>query len=186
MVVQEKLYTVEEFFEIAALPENEDRRLELDEGVIVDMGSSSRLNTVTAIRIAHFLASFVIPNNLGYITGADAGYRLTSGRARRPDVAFISRVHGITLEGVAFPIAPDLAVEVVSPDEDVLKKANEYIRSGARIVWAVYTEEKAVYVIQPANGDELRVQRFDLNATLDGGDVLLGFKLAVRDIFPIS
>jgi Uma2 family endonuclease len=183
MLIHEKLYTPEEFFEIAALPENEDRRLELDEGVIVEM-TSSRLNTVTAVRIIHFLTNFVIPNDLGLVTGADGGFKLAGGNVRRPDVGFISKDHGVKLVGIAFNLAPDLAVEIVSPDEDVFKKANEYIAAGTRIVWAVYAEDKVVYVIRPTDDGELRVQKLGIDETLDGGDVLSGFKLPVRDIFP--
>src|SRR5690349_11072937 len=107
MLIHEKLYTPEEFFEIAALPENEDRRLELDEGVIVEM-TSSRLNTVTGMRIGYFLNSHVIPNDLGLVTGADGGFVLTAtNRVRRPDAAFISKAHGVKLVGVEFTIAPD-------------------------------------------------------------------------------
>ena len=183
MLIHEKLYTPEEFFEIAALPENEDRRLELDEGVIVDM-TSTRLNTVTAVRIIHFLTNFVIPNDLGFVTGADGGFKLAGKNVRRPDVGFISKHHGVDLVGVAFNLAPDLAVEVVSPDEDVFKKANEYIASGTRIVWAVYAEDKTIYVIRPTGDGELHSQKFGVNDVLDGGDVLPDFKLPVRDIFP--
>jgi hypothetical protein len=41
VVAKERFYTVEEFWEIARLPENEGRRLELEDGVIVDVGASS-------------------------------------------------------------------------------------------------------------------------------------------------
>jgi Uma2 family endonuclease len=183
MVLREKLYTAEEFFEIAQLPENEEKRLELDDGVIVEMGSSSRKNTVTAMRIAYFFNAFVIPNQAGYVTGPDGGFKLATGRVRRPDVGFVSREHGIDLEGIDFTIAPDLAVEIVSPDEDVFRKANEYLRSGGRIVWAVYTDEKIVYVMRLDQDGSLRSVPFGLSDTLDGGDVLPGFTLLVRDIF---
>jgi Uma2 family endonuclease len=183
MLIHEKLYTPEEFFEIAALPENEDRRLELDKGVIVEK-ISSRLNTVTGARIIHFLTNFVIPNDLGLVTGADGGFKLVGGNVRRPDVGFISKDHGVKLVGIAFNLALDLAVEVVSPDEDVFKKANEYIAAGTRIVWAVYAEDKTVFVIRPTEGSELRVQQLGVDDTLNGGDVLPGFKLPVRHMFP--
>jgi Uma2 family endonuclease len=184
MVVRQKLYTAEEFFEIAALPENEDKRLELDDGVIIDMGSSSRINTVTGMRIVHFLNAHVIPNQLGYITGPDGGYKLASGRARRPDVGFISKSHGVQLKGVEFNLAPDLAVEIVSPDEDVFKKAREYLSSGTRMVWAVYAEERIVYVMTLNEKGAILSLPFTENDVLDGGDVLPGFTLAVREIFP--
>lgn len=183
MVLREKLYTAEEFFKIAQLPENEDKRLELDDGVIVEMGSSSRKNMIVAMRIAHFFNAFVIQRRLGYVTGPDGGYKLATGKVRRPDVGFISIEHGIELDGVEFTIAPDIAVEVVSPDEDVFKKANEYLRSGGRSVWAVYTDEMIVYVMQ-LDGGSVRSILLGINDTLDGGDVLPGFTLPVKDIFP--
>ncbi len=184
MVLREKTYTAEEFFEIARLPENEEKRLELDDGVIVDMGSSSRVNTITAMRIAYFLNAHVIPNRLGFVTGPDGGFKLASGRVRRPDVGFIARSHEIELVGVEFDFAPDLAVEVVSPDEDVFKKANEYLRSGGQLVWAVYTDEQMVYVMRLSADGSLLSTPFGMNDTLDGGDVLPHFTLPVRDIFP--
>jgi Uma2 family endonuclease len=64
MLLREQVYTFDEYLEIAHLPENEDRRLELEDGIIVEMAGSSPLNTVTAMRIGHFLNSFVIPRNL--------------------------------------------------------------------------------------------------------------------------
>lgn len=83
MVLGKKLYTVEEFWEIAHLPENEERRLELEDGVIVEMAVSSPINTVTAGRILHYLNAFVIPRDLGYVTGADGGFKLASSRTWR-------------------------------------------------------------------------------------------------------
>lgn len=116
LLEHEKLYTVEEFWQISLAPENEERRLEWEDGEIVDVGSSSRLNTVTAIRIATFLNVHVMAGKLGYVTGADAGcYLKSAGRVRRPDTAFISQSRAETLDGIAFDDAPDLAVEVVSP-----------------------------------------------------------------------
>jgi Uma2 family endonuclease len=85
--------------------------------------------------------------------------------------------------GVDFDGAPDLAVEVVSPDEDIFKKAREYLNAGARIVWAVYAEEQTVYVMRLDAQGTLTSVPFGINDTLDGGDVLPGFTLPVRDIF---
>jgi len=136
------------------------------------------------MRIGHFFNAFVIPRDLGYVTGADGGFKLASRRARRPDVAFISKARGVTLEGIEFDVAPDLAVEVVSPDEDVFKKAREYLHAGTRMVWAVYADEQIVYVMTLDDDGGIHSLPFGIDATLDGGDVLPGFKLAVKDIFP--
>jgi hypothetical protein len=53
--IEERLYTADEFRDITRLPENEHRRLELVEGVIVEMPSSNQMNTVIGMRIGHFL-----------------------------------------------------------------------------------------------------------------------------------
>ncbi len=90
MALREKLYTADEFFEIAGLPENDEKRLELDDGEIIDMGASSRLNTVTASRINYFLNAHVIPRGLGYVTGADGGFKLARG-------AFACRIRHLSL-----------------------------------------------------------------------------------------
>ena len=187
MVAQERLYTAEEFWEIALLPENADKRLALVDGEIIEMPPSSQINTVIAMRIGSFFNAFVIPRDLGYVTGADGGYTLTVHNARQPDVAFISKARHPVLEGVAFPIAPDLAVEVISPSEssnDVLKKVQRYIEAGTQLVWTVYPLEQTVYVWTPAPDGGLHVKTFGIEDTLDGGDVLPGFTLKVRDIFP--
>lgn len=182
MLTHQKLYTVEEFWEIARLPENEGKRLELDNGVIVEMAASSPMNSVTAMRIGHFFNAFVIPRDLGYVTGADGGFKLASKRARQPDVGFISKARLPKLPK-KFEIAPDLAVEVVSEDEDIFKKAREYLHAGTKIVWAVYTDEKTVHKMVLNEDGGLHATPFAMNDILDGGDVLPGFTLKVSDIF---
>ena len=183
MVIREKLYTAEEFFEIAALPENDDKRLELDDGMIVEMAESKPINTVTGGRVLHFLNAFVIPRNLGYVTGADGGFKLADKRVRQPDVGFISKARMPNLPK-RFGIAPDLAIEIVSEDEDIFKKAREYLQAGTKMVWAVYADERIVYVMTLNENGAILSLPFTENDTLDGGDVLPNFTLPVRDIFP--
>ncbi len=186
MTVQEKLYTIQEFLEIAQLPENADKRLELIEGVIRVMPPSSRKNTVVAIRIARFLGNHVDEHDLGYVTGADGGYELGPNTVPIPDVGFISKERAAGLAGVTFPVAPDLAVEVISPSETVrmvLDKVRAYLLAGTQMVWAVDAEDIVVDVYRLAENDTINVQTIDANGVLDGGSVLLGFKLAVKEIF---
>lgn len=183
MAVAERRYTAEEFWEIVSLPENEERRLELEDGVIIDMGEVSPVNTIIGARIVHFLSVFVIPNDTGYVTGADGGFELPNGNVRRPDAGFGSKQR-LPKIPKKFKIAPDLAVEVVSPKEDILKKVYEYLDAGTQLVWAIYAEDKTVIAFQLDEHGILRGERFDINGTLDGGVVLPGFTLAVKDIFP--
>jgi Uma2 family endonuclease len=184
MVTREQTYTFDEFWAYIQMPENQLARFELDEGLIFKMGASSKKNTVTAGRIIHFLNSHVLPRQLGVVTGPDAGFKIGSKKYRQPDVAFIAQARVPNLEGAYFTIAPDLAVEIVSEDEDVFKKAREYLLAGTQLVWAIYTDERKVYVFQLHADGSLRVQEYAENAVLTGGNVLPEWQVAVKDLFP--
>ncbi|MDZ4763280.1 MAG: Uma2 family endonuclease [Chloroflexota bacterium] len=184
IVERERLITADEFFEIIRLPENENRRLELEDGEIVDVAGSTPLDTVTAGRILTFVNVFVMQHDLGYVSGADGAFKLGERRSRLPDVGFVSKTRVPKLPK-KFTVAPDLAVEVVSEDEDIHKKALEYFHAGTRLVWAVYTDEKLVFVMRMNDQGGINSVRFGVDAVLDGEDVLPNFKLPVRDIFPV-
>jgi Uma2 family endonuclease len=179
----EALMTVEDFWEFVALPENQGGSFELDEGILVEMPPSKPINSIIAIKIAIALGNFVYPRDLGYITGADGGYRVGPRKVRQPDVGYISKTR---LPGIParFEIAPDLAVEIVSPDEDVLKKARDYLAAGTKAVWGVYSDEREVAVIRLGADGKITVEILGIEATLTCEDVLPGFALPVRDIFP--
>lgn len=180
--------TADEFMAFVLLPENADKHFELIEEVPVEMPSSNQKNTVIAARISYFFNAVVIPNNLGYVTGADGGYRLNNWNVYQPDVAFISKARHAELSGVEFPVAPDIAVEIIFPGEDsieVLRKASRYIANGTQRVWLIYEKDKTVFVCQPGStSGNMDIKEYDINDTLDGGTVLPGFTLAVQDIFP--
>jgi Uma2 family endonuclease len=128
-----------------------------------------------------------VAKNLGHVSGADGGYKVGTNSTLIPDVGFVSREHVPELSGSIFTVALDLAVEVISPSETqrkVLAKVQDYLRLGTKLIWAVYPEENVVDVYRPAD-DGVIVQTVDLNGTLDGGDVVPGFKLAVKEIFAV-
>lgn len=183
MALREQTMTVEAFWEMARAPENEGRRLELADGEIVEMAASKPENTVIAGRIIYYLNAYVIPRNAGYVTVPDGGFRLSDRTVRQPDAAFVSKTRLPRLPK-EFRLAPDLAVEVVSPNEDVLKKVNEYLRAGTALVWAVYAEDKQVYTFHLDAEGRLIGTPLGIDDMLDGGAVLPGFALPVSDIFP--
>jgi Uma2 family endonuclease len=184
MLLRERTLTVQEFLDIVNAPEYADKRVELIDGEIVEMPPSRRINTVIATILIQYLAAFVYPRKLGYLSTADGGYVTGERSYRQPDVGYISLERAGGLEGVTFDVAPDLAVEVVSPDEDVYKKALEYLRAGTRIVWAVYPDDRTIHVMTLDADGSLRSHAYGVDATLDGGEVLPEFTLAVRDVFP--
>lgn len=169
--------------EFWALAEGQAERLELIEGEVVALPPSSAYNSIIAILIATALNNHVLPRKLGYVTGADGGYRTGTNTVRQPDVAFISKERLVGFPK-HFDVAPDLAVEVVSPSENVMKKAREYFQAGTRIVWAVMPDERLVYVMTPAEDGQFITRELGLDDTLEGGAVLPDLRLPVRDIFP--
>jgi Uma2 family endonuclease len=182
MTIQQKSYTVADFFQWVERPENADQRWQLIGGQIVAMPPSSPTHSKVGARFARFLGAFVDERDLGHVLGADGGYILADGEVRIPDVSYIAKARVPDL----LHLAPDLAVEVISPSESpraVLDKIALYLGAGTRLVWAAYPDERVVDVWWAGENGTMQVQKFDIDGTLDGGDVLPGFRLAVKDIF---
>jgi Uma2 family endonuclease len=110
-----------------------------------------------------------------------------SSRTRRPDIAFVSSERWpidrpMSLRDEAWEVAPDLAVEVISPDDFVgalLNKVGEYFQAGVRLVWVVAPRHRCVHVFEA--WDQIRV--VIESGTLDGGGVLPGFQLPLNRLF---
>lgn len=187
MTVQQKSYTTAEFLEFAALPEYQRKRLELIDGEIVEMPPSSKRNTILAGVIIMYLNLFVREHDLGYVTVPDGGFELSPHNTFQPDAAFIAKARVTTLHGVTFSGAPDLAVEVVSPSEGTrapFEKARRYLKAGGNMVWNLYPDDQIIDVCTLAtNGEDLVIKTVGIDGTLDGGDVLPGFTLPVKEIF---
>ena len=184
MAIQQRLYTADEFWEMAQEFE-EGKRFELVQGLIVEMAPSSPRNSVIAMRIGRFIGNYVEEHDLGYVMGPDGGYTLSPDNVRIPDISFVSKARAPTLPE-RFIGGPDLAVEVLSPSEtsrSVIDKVRLFLSAGTRIVWVIYPDERVVDVYRPA-GEGMHVQEFDAESTLDGGEVLPGFTLPVQKIFP--
>ncbi len=80
------------------------------------------------------------------------------------------------------PNPPDLAVEVLSPTDDlnVMRfKVAGYLAAGTT-VWIVDADKKQVEIYVPGQPPA----RKSADETLEGGDLLPGFRLAVKEIFP--
>ncbi|MEQ8678029.1 MAG: Uma2 family endonuclease [Aggregatilineales bacterium] len=186
MTIDAKDFTAEAYLEFTQLPENDGKRFELIDGVIIEMPPSSKRNTVTAILFAHFVTGFVLENNLGYVTGADGGFEISPKTVLQPDVGFIRKERVTSLDGVTFAGAPDLAIEVISPSEssyDIRKKTDKYFDAGAQMVINVFTDDRLIQV-WTLDGTGKHVETYGMNDVFDGGDVLPGFTLPIKKIFP--
>lgn len=182
MAVTTQPMTVEDFERMALEPENADRRLELVGGEIGEVVSNS-YSSLVASKISFLIQLHLMQKNLeGYVTGADGGYQIDDERYI-PDVAFVSKARQPEPSHETYnTLAPDLAVEVLSPSDqpDVMRlKLANYLAAGV-VVWVVNPEAKAVEVYAPGK----RAYRVSADGVLEGGEALPGLALPVKDVFP--
>ncbi|PJF29252.1 MAG: hypothetical protein CUN52_09335 [Phototrophicales bacterium] len=185
MRVSDKLYTAEEFLAFCELPENEGRRFELVDGEIMEMPPSSLPNSHIAARIIYFLMGYALHKGLGHVFGADGGSRLNHNLVRIPDASFISTTRLSAIEGKLMP-PPELAVEVVSPDEDIFMKTREYLYNGVLEVWAVYPKSQELIIFNLDEDGNLANKRLGIDDVLRNRPILPDFEMPIRDIFPIG
>ncbi len=180
MSVQEKLLTVEEFWELYA-----DRPCELVRGEVIEAPLKGYSHGSVSSRVGSKLGDFADGHQLGDVVGAETGFRLSPNTLRAPDAAFISnaRLATITEANKFLPFAPDLAVEVVSPADtatEIQDKVNLFLEAGTRLVWVLYPDLRQV-VVHRVNRTS---QTISHDGVLDGEDVLPGLRLPLSDLFP--
>ena len=103
----------------------------------------------------------------------------------RPDVAIILRSRlprGEMPRDPICPVAPDLAIEILSPGntrKELARKLQTYFDSGVRIAWVVIPPKRLVRVYTSATD----FSELGEDDTLDGGEILPGFRLSIREWF---
>lgn len=142
-------------------------------------------------RLGSRLSVYVEDHALGIVTGEQGGYRPDPAHRRdtevAPDVGFV-RMELVPAPDSpdyfkAWPLAPDLAVEVASQYQfapGMAAKAQLYLSFGTRLGWIIWPRYQRVDVWHP--GDETP-RALGIADTLDGGDVVLGFTYAVARLF---
>jgi len=176
--------TVEDF---ERLPESEGKQ-ELVDGRVVELAPVGDVHGLVAGEVHAALRAYVRRRRRGGRPGGhvriETGYQLRPGPpgtrgTRAPDVSYYRarpRTRGI-VRG-----APDLAVEVLSPDEgptEVQDKVAEYLAAGVPLVWVVDTAREAVVRHRP----EQPARVFGRTEVLTGEDVLPGFRLPLAELW---
>jgi len=181
--IADQTSTLEAFEAIVNLPENADKRFEWVGGEIVEVPSNAYCSMIAA-RIIRYLGVFVDDHNLGYVTGEAGGY-MVDGERYAPDAAYISKARQPQLAQEGYnPNPPDLAVEVISPSDSrgrLSIKLGHYLAAGV-VVWVADPDARQIEVYAP--GQSLVV--VDVNGVVEGGAVLPGFSLAVKDVFRVA
>jgi Uma2 family endonuclease len=170
--------------DVVEIHDREDRLFELVDGVLVEKAMGA-YESMLAMEIGRLLKNFVKAHKLGTVLGEAGLLRLAPGLVRIPDVAFLSMEKfpgGRFPKGAIAPLAPDLAVEVLSASNTVREmdeKLHDYFTAGARLVWYVDPPPQTIQVFtSPTASRTLTVGQM-----LDGGNLLPGFQLDIRDLF---
>lgn len=182
MTVTHKPVTAEE---LLLMPDDGVRR-ELVLGEVREMAPAGSVHGRIILNITTPLDRHVRENGLGLMFAAETGFKISGNpdTVRAPDAAFVrrERVEEVgEVEGY-WPGAPDLAVEVVSPNDsytEVAEKVATWPAHGTRMVIVVDPRRRAVAIHRPP----AQVRHLTIDDTIDGEDVVPGWRLAVRDLF---
>ena len=162
------------------------QRYELIRGVIVTMdpsgGEHGEISSTTAV----LLASYIKQHKLGKAYGAETGFIVARNpdTVRGADFAFIAKERLPQAEPIKgfVPIAPDLAVEIVSPSDrtsEVNDKVKMYLTAGTRMVWVIEPKLQTVTVYRSLTS----IRTFTANNSLSGEEVVPGFSCKVSELF---
>jgi Uma2 family endonuclease len=160
---------------------------ELVDGKLVELNVSVLSGYIAGI-IYSLLQPFCEAKKLGWVFPEGTSFQCfpdAARKVRKPDVSFIALLRysakQATTEGHC-TVAPDLAVEVVSPNDlydEVSAKVDEWLNAGVRLVWVVDPKGRTVTVYTPGTAGKVLRE----NDKLNGNKVLPGFRCQVRELF---
>jgi Uma2 family endonuclease len=161
-------------------------RCELVEGRIVPMSPTGDEHGGYESNFVFFIAHYVREHKLGHVRVGESGVytRRNPDTVRGVDVAFISndRYARRQKQGSFLDVAPDLIVEIMSPDDrwsEVTQKLREYFAIGVRLVWVADPASRTIHAYRALSD----VREFTQHDTLTGDDVLPGFSVPVASLF---
>jgi Uma2 family endonuclease len=177
--------TAEEFFKISP----KFGRCELVKGEIVQMSPTGGEHGAIAAEISARLLIYVKSHDLGKVFAAETGFVIKHATGEQEkdtvrgiDVSFVRKARITKVPKKYIPFPPDLAVEVVSPNDsesEIQTKVQEYQIAGVPLMWVVYPETQTVTVYR-LNSE---VEVLGIDDMLSGEDIIPGFTCPVVDIF---
>lgn len=163
------------------------KRLELVKGELFEMAPAGGRHGSVAMRLGILLGAYVMEHRLGETFAAETGFilRRNPDTVRAPDAAFVAadRLPEGELPSGFLEMAPDLAVEVVSPSDsrrDVAEKVADWLRAGTRLVWVLDPATRSAAVYRSMVDAQQLLSEDD---RLDGAQVVPGFSCALAELF---
>jgi Uma2 family endonuclease len=174
--------------DLLTMPDGE--RYELVDGQLVETGMSMESSWIAGM-ILRLIYLYLDSHPIGRVFPEGASYQCfpdDPNRVRKPDVSFIrmGRLSADQFQQGHCQIAPDLAVEVVSPNdlhEELMRKLEDYFAAGVPLVWVVEPDLRCVMVYEAPGRTSQRLRETE---ELTGGNVLPGFRCRVGDLFPVE
>jgi Uma2 family endonuclease len=159
---------------------------ELAEDTLVEK-AVGQLESCIGMIVGGELYAYLKAHDIGMLYGEAAVLEILPGIGRAPDVSFLSWK---SLPGGKPPprsdqvpaVVPDLVVEVLSASNaprEMARKRDEYFRAGVKVVWEIDPESRSANVFTGPN----TMTPVPADGTLDGGDILPGFTLSLREVF---
>ena len=167
--------------ELMALPEDGYKR-ELVGGEI-EMTMGGALHGFVGARLGARLGGFVKDAGLGWVFAGNTGWRLPNGNLRVPDLSFVSRERLPVVTDGFLRVAPDLAVEIFSPDDSrsrMDEKIAEQAAAGVRMTWVIDVRGRRAASYRSLS-ERTPIEE---SGELKGEDVLPGFRCALVDVLP--
>jgi Uma2 family endonuclease len=172
--------------ELQALPDNGFNH-EVVDGELVMSPKNNFEHENICFRLSIAMQAFNEQHNLGVILGSSAGFWMHNRNCRAPDVSFITKARlravGFTTRTRRFfPGAPDLAVEVLSPNtsrREMNDRLRDFFSSGTQIAWLINPELETVEVCYALDNRKL----IGPGAELDGEHLMPGFRFPLADLF---
>lgn len=169
--------------ELASMPD--EQNFELVNGLLVERAMGS-LSSWVGGHVLYILTEYCRRHRLGWVWPADNGFKCFADpdTVRKPDVSFVrfGRLPGEQPPTGYVTLAPDLAVEVISPTEraySVDEKVADYLGAGVPLVWVINPVARTVRVHRPGKPGVILGEADELT----GEHVLPGFRCAVADLF---
>jgi Uma2 family endonuclease len=182
-MVATRLYTVQD---LERMTSDEAERYELYAGVLREVEAMGGWHGEIGVELIGPLYLYLRTNPIGRVYTDSTHFVLMRDPdvVLMPDVSFVSadRLPPYEAREGVMHLAPDLAVEILSPSNrarEMAEKVALYQQAGVRLIWVVQPRRRAV-TVHTLGGEPRTLHETD---ELDGGDVLPGFRLPVADLF---